>query len=401
MPTSCQLDCAVQYAARVASCLESSDRQSEHKKPEVMARLTSSGWADHSGRLRLSALVSAFSAFYSGEFFDARLNALVATSSSVELAVRSLFREDRAVDPVWCVLFRWFAEQCECPVQRKEKGCRKAVCHPSPQRLAELLQSEGSLRAVGQLLGLSVTTVSVACKRCGIEAQWRPKRINVALQAAIKAGLIDGESPADVASRCRVSLSTVYRILAATPHVHSKAERACCARTEEAKAAWRRARESYPSLSGNALRKRIPSVWACLYRNAPEWLRAHSLRGSGRHGARRARTPSSLDASLFKAVCSARAMCARRGTLPVHICWYRLRALTGVSEYALRSRTASWSSPLTGEGRDAFVRRRIAWAEKNAARLPLKTWAMARLANLRVTTVLASTRTGGSRQEEC
>ncbi|CAJ0783811.1 TnsD family Tn7-like transposition protein [Ralstonia chuxiongensis] len=398
-PTLYQLDCSIQYAARVAGCLASTDRQSEHRKAAVMARLASSGWVTHSGRIRLSPLISTFSAFYGGAFSDTRLSTLVTTSASVELAVRALFRADRAVDPVWCVLFRWFAEQCAYPVQCEDKRCRKATGLPSPERLAELLQSKGSMRAVGQVLSLSVTTVSVACKRYGIEARWRPKRIDAALQSAIKEGLIDGDSPADVASRCGVSLSTVYRILAATPGVCSKAARERHVRTEEAKEAWLRACESSSRRSAHAQRKQNPSAWARLYRNAPEWLREHSFRESARHGAPRATTRSALDATLFKAICSARSMCARRGTLPVHASWYRLRALTGVSEYALRSRTALWPDSLAGESRKAFVRRRIAWAQKNMARLPLRTWAMARLASVRVTTVLEAIRAPETGQE--
>lgn len=387
LPTCHQLAWAAQYAARVAGCIEVSPLQADHHKEAVVRCLASAGWTMDSGRIRLTPLISTFIEFFKGAFADTRLAVLATTPDMVEHAIRALFRDERAVDPTWCILFRWFAESCDCPQPRKMLCRREAVWHPSQEQLRDCLNSKGSLRSVSRLLGVSVSTLAVDCRRYGIEVRWRPKHIHLALRNAIKDALARGGRPSDVARHCEVSLSTVYRVLAATPDLPRRASLDQELRVREAKVVWHQACEANPSFSASALRKVVPATWARLYRNAPEWLRAHSPRGLQKPPPRRSTECLRLEPQLFDALAGAKAMCNSEKEPPACASWYRLRALTGVSEYAVRSRTRSWSECLGGESRDAFVRRRIGWARRTAPHLPPAGWAIARLAKLRTKTV--------------
>lgn len=112
VPDLYQREMALEYSRRICVAVETPVAQSPYHKDAVAERLLAAGWASPARRLHFDDLIPQFSFFFRNAFSDGRLALLVEHPLYIEAAVRAIFRCDRNVHPVWCVLFLWFAESC-------------------------------------------------------------------------------------------------------------------------------------------------------------------------------------------------------------------------------------------------------------------------------------------------
>ncbi|MBO7811051.1 TniQ family protein [Burkholderia pseudomallei] len=112
----------VEFAVRSTSCVEDSNSTSRYSKAAVIATLRQSQWLNENDRVRVTEFIRTFVSFFRNRFDDRRLEALVSGHEYVAAALRALMRNDRALHTVWCILFAWFAEYCECHRAQRVRG---------------------------------------------------------------------------------------------------------------------------------------------------------------------------------------------------------------------------------------------------------------------------------------
>jgi hypothetical protein len=302
--------------------------------------------------------------------------------------LRNLVRDERAVHPVWCVLFAWFASACEMRADRHHMPrpqCRREL---TDETLRIVMREKGTIAKAAAFLSLSEMRVSSLCKRFGIELAWRPKFVDVSMQIAIGDALALGDSPKAVQERFRVSLSTVYRVLASRSDTAPPRQQATFRRTEADKVRWRTTCLDHPTLTATQLRTMLPLVWSRLYRNAPEWLVENTKPQHERKCSRRPfRHAPSMMKAFEKSIHDAESACAGGERRPLKKSLRRIRNQVGVSEYAFTRGRRHLSMSKEGESSSCFAERRVSWALARIGRPGKHNWAVAREAGLRQATV--------------
>ncbi|WP_429483919.1 TnsD family Tn7-like transposition protein [Paraburkholderia youngii] len=364
--------------------MESPAAKSKYHKDRVVQALRASNWQRENGRIQLRELIQNFISFFSGGFSDVRLELLTQSHAQIEGAIRSLFRADRGVHPLWCILFAWFAESCEAIRHASQPVRRERSAPLTSEELTGLMAQFGTVTGVANALALNVAAVSVLCKRYGIQASWRPKHIDQSITEEVVAAFRQGSSPAEIQKRYRISRTAVYRIAAAVPDIVTPARRRVLSRTDAAKSHWLTARVQYPDLPDTTLRRMLPAVWAQLRRNAPDWL-CETRRVATKLSPKKGRPEPSqpLLGQLEQAISAAEARCDKDNSLPGHKSLYRLRRLTGLSDYAFQATNHCLGNPRITESRIHFVRRRCIWAQSRLNPTSRSLWRVARTARLR------------------
>ncbi|ABE32680.1 hypothetical protein Bxe_A0253 [Paraburkholderia xenovorans LB400] len=387
-PTPYQRSMSGEFAKRVNESMEVPATVSAFRKEAVAEALHLAGWISNGGRLQLSSLLTEFTRFFSGAFSDLRLQFLVQSEPLVENALHNLLRDTRAVHPVWCILFAWFASACEMKKSAPRTERRQLRPEPSADELRVLMLKHGTVTKTAAALSLTTHRICTLCKRYGIDASWRPKFIDASMQKAIGDALARGELPKTVQVRFQVSISTVYRILASQKDGILPRRKATVARTEAAKARWLLARAEHPTLSATGLRKLVPPTWARLNRNAPDWLRENtgSLKVQKVYH-RIVQHPQAVLRTFSESVRAAESACVGDEHPPLRKSLYRIRRELGVSEYAFVRGRLRLSMSSEGEPSQAFVARRVSWAIPRVCRRGKHNWAIARKARLRKETV--------------
>jgi len=382
--TRYQRSMSVEFAKRVSESMEVSAIVSSYRKDAVKEALHLSGWLADGGRLHLSSLLTEFSNFFYGAFSDLRLQFLTQTNSQVENALRNLLRDTRAVHPVWCILFAWFASACEMKRVAPRTSRRETPAEPLPEELRVLMLEHGTIAKTAAALTLNTIRVAALCKRYGIEASWRPKFVDAPLQEAIGAALARGESPKAVQAKFQVSIPTIYRILASQKDATLPRQKAKAARTDVAKAQWLQTCSEHPTLSATGLRRLLPSVWSQLYHNAPDWLRVNTRSVKTHQVFHRGVQHSQPIMRIFaESVRDAESACAGGEQMPLRKSLNRIRRALGISEYAFDRGRHRLSMSREGESSEDFVGRRVDWAVARVSRHGKRNWAVARKARLR------------------
>ncbi|WP_404823614.1 TniQ family protein [Burkholderia arboris] len=124
-----------------------------------------------------------------------------------------------------------------------------------------------------------------------------------------------------------------------------------------------------------------------LRRDTPERLNQQSPQLKSRHVPLRQRRSEALLTVLCHAADSAADNLDSRACPPIRRSCYRLRAVLGISEYALNS---SLPAPVLGaftQSRDEYISRRIRWAADHGAPANSQEWYVARVARLRQETL--------------
>jgi hypothetical protein len=377
-----------EYSVLMRQCLQMPAEQSPFNRCAIVEALTLGRWIGGNGRLNLAEFLHAFIGVYNGSFSDVRLDILCTSPKYVENALRSLLREDRALHPVWCVLFRWFADSCACSVRTARPKAREPeAVEPSEQQIRTALSEHSSLTSTAAALGVSASYLNCMCRRFGVARVWRPKKLDPAILQSIHRAFDEGVHPKDVMRRFKVSQSTAYRILASREDRVLPIQRRTQQRTEAAKAAWLEAVSCHPSASEKSLRQKYNAIWMHLYRHARTWLNEIETAKTARRRHSIKSRDSLLVARVSDALRSAHGRYTAPGTKPVFKSAYRLRIAIGMNEHAFESTATGNVARNVVESPSEFVARRIRWAYSSGQIPPYKLSTIARALSLKPSTI--------------
>ena len=215
------------------------------------------------------------------------------------------------------------------------------ACHEQAADSASAVPSNASAAASGspsrfERAGLAVADLSRSCTQVaeefdvsvgwvvkqrrivGLAIRERFKSLDKECIAKIKASLAKGESVSQVARRCKLSPSTVYRVLSYDPElINSRSASLLQSERKRHRAKWLRLISGQQARGTQALREHAPNCYSWLFRNDRAWLQAHRPTRLRRRPPNRVDWPQ-RDAEL-----------ARRVEM--------LPAVTGVHEERLRS----------------------------------------------------------------
>lgn len=374
-------------------CLEH-DPDSLYNKEDTFNALQASGWISDSGRCYIADLIHAFALSHAGIFADARLDYLCSSLTVIENAIRSLLRTDRALHPLWCLLFVRFARTHQRPspsTAAPKAPLRRPTVTPSKDEIEEERAKHRSLSATAEALNTNINRLTALCQRYGIEYTPRRKYVDESveqetLQFAKSANAtvqIDtGPGP--------VSTSTLYRILTAHPEVVTPGKAQTDARTESAKLEWLRLRTAHPEKSITALRRMRPAMWKQLYSKAHDWLQANRPAPLPRVYNPKRRPPRALLEKLLQAAKASIAGNRAKGIKPIRQSEYRVIANAGISESTGRNhlRLEMLDAGLSrAEKSRVFARRRLKWAFPDGIPTNVMPWFIAKKVGLRESTV--------------
>jgi transposase len=292
------------------------------------------------------------------------------------------------------VLFKWFADEAENSSAKRKRGLGKirTIAKVVSEDELALLRASKSIRQASATLNASVQTLLRVARQHGILYKARPKKIFENDAQGITTAIREGLSASEVAAAYKVSLSTVYRLLAnnGEPQLRPR-ELQTQRRLESARGNWLAALKKHPNCTVTELRHKHSADWAYLYRHDRAWLRQHS---PSRPGTRKQRKQAARPVLLTAAVNSlieAAEKCGLAEDTPIRRSTYRLGAMSGLSEYQL---SKLMSAPdqlqlgLSCEAQSSFVARRLRWVvatKPNAAYVPI--WRLAKNAGLRAGSV--------------
>lgn len=386
-PSASQMRTAIEFAVRSTSCVDDPDLDSDYSKAGVKRELRRSHWLGENDRFRRQELVLNFQRFFEGRFHDLRLEILVSTADYIEAALRAIIRKDRAAHTVWCILLKWFAQQCECskpPTYARKNGAPLPL---TEDRVRTALFIHRTASSAAQALGTSTHQLTLLCRTAGITVDSRPSRLDDALLKVIQVQLASGWRPEAVARHADVSMTSVYRVLAAMPAIDLPRRRAAAQAAAEAKQQWLSHLEANSGVTVSALRGALPATYAMLYRNAREWLEEHKPVKQTHRGARRRGRPAIALRALHAAIDSAVVNLQPSNGPPVRRSCYRIREVVGVSHYALQSSAERRALDEATETRDEYVGARVNWALKKGYVGRREGWRLARIVTLRPATL--------------
>ncbi len=369
--------------------------------------LQTRGFTSRGGRLRRAALAQALTRHAAGRYEHAELDYLLSSAERVKKLLTPLCARRGVLHPAVAVALVAALEDLPEVQQTAVPLARPSV---NVGALEDALKAATSATAAASSVGVSVQTAVMHAKAMGLKVSCRPKTIKGKLLKRVLALLKDGVPPADVARRCKVSLSTVYRqrgsAAALTQVAHERKRQHDQAELSLRQERWEKLVNEHPQATVSSLRALAPADYAFLYRNARDWLQASYARlairsaeatpvsskqvPSDAREARRGRAPEGADFALAHRI--SRAADQDALNLP------RRHTTTGLLAKAGRGR-ANWpTTPASAavlrkhaESQETFIRRRLRAA---ALRLlnrgePLAVWRIVREARLRPTLVEA------------
>lgn len=299
----------VEFAIRSTSCVEDSNSISRYSKAAIIATLRQSQWLNENNRARVTEFAGTFTSFFRNRFDDRRLETLVSGHEYVAAALRALMRDDRAVHTVWCILFAWFAEYCECSRTQSLRA-------PEPE---------------GKLL--------------------RKEQPNTVPEATFNSRLHGQSVNRDVNSCGPAYRKGPLRSILPPPHTPP------------------------------------PEKFMKTRRDIPERSNHPKPQLNSRHLRLRQRRSEALLTVLCHAVDRAADNLDSLACPPTRHSCYRLRAMLGISEYALNSSLPASVLGAFKQTRDEYISRRIRWAADHGAPANSQEWHLARVARLRQATL--------------
>jgi len=325
---------------------------------------------------------------FDNAFADGRLRCMCQSDRYVTNAIRALQRKDRAVHPVWCILFRWLSDVAEFKKSGTTGGRRAKKANPDEQTIRAAVARCATFTQAARVLELDVSALSHLARSLDIRFQMRTKTVTNDVLNEVTRGLEAGESTRKIAADCKVSLSTVYRVRSTNSrYVNVKKARCLEKKIAVCRARWSDVVRRASSCNITELRIHNNALWTYLYRHDRDWLSQFKSRNRVKMARVPFRPPEILHIAA-KAVADSVRECSPRYGRPEHLSRYRIEQGTGLSEYALRD-VLSHLRPngLTLDfSREVFLIARIKWATtprtEQGAWSPK--WKCARAAGLRV-----------------
>jgi len=236
------------------------------------------------------ALADALRCHYEDFIGFAHRSRLLATPTIPLSWLRPLFdRPSRSSHPICHLLLigflfssiddfqRAFTAAVETDTELIPERCQKnyrprANAHPL-QHDQLLRDTSISCRTLAKLLNLSVTTVVIRRRTLGIPISERRKNLDVEKLTAIKDALAKGLSPPVIAKQYEVSISSVYRLLAASPAlIESRTRTQHDMERLERRRIWQHAADNNQNAGVQIIRATAADTYAWLYRHDRVWL---------------------------------------------------------------------------------------------------------------------------------
>ncbi len=227
--------------------------------------------------------------FQGFESFEHRERLLAPSSNPMGWIKDVMARPERSVHPICHILvidflfgsISGFSNACSSTNVLKDPATHSSKEKQSkPHASGVLIEHEATLRdvslscrEVANLIRKSITTVVTMRRERGLSINERRQSLSDALLAKIRTELGSGSSPSSVASRCSVSLSTVYRQLAEHPKTRESLNAQILQKeTVRRRNRWLDALATNPTLGATAARALAPADYAWLYRHDRQWL---------------------------------------------------------------------------------------------------------------------------------
>lgn len=376
---------------RAAHCMRTPPELSGYHKSDVIQALQQAGWMMMNRRMLLGKFIDAFIKRFGGNLGHAMLDYLCSSEVNIENAIRNLLREERALPPLWCLLFVWFSEECKLEVPPKverQQRTRRPTVTPTAEQIAQKLAIHGTMTATANAMNINLKRLCALATAYEIKFSSRPKVVDEALHAAIMRAYDEKVRPQEVARRFGISLGTAYAQLVSHQGNFSPSEELNAARTEKSKYEWNRLRASRSEESATALRKLNPGAWKQLRTKAPTWLRDNCpplrspIRTKGRE------MDACLQALLLASWKKGNDLFTSPGNKPVRKSGYRMRAATGIRASVLRRSKASGVLQEYLETHEEYIQRRLDWAFPHGFPEDTPTWFRAKKCGVRESSLL-------------
>ncbi|WP_236966419.1 TnsD family Tn7-like transposition protein [Hydrogenophaga sp. SL48] len=172
---------------------------------------------------------------------------------------------------------------CRIAIDAKESR-QKSTVSDQRQRAIEMIAEGVATTAAAAAVGVAVGTAMAWAAAAGIETKRRAKLLKPKKLQAVVEELQHGADKAEVAIRHDVSVGSITRILRTHPGLHQTWIAARSKRIQEtARGSWLSLRETFGSAGIKILRAMDPALYAWLYRNDRDWLKAHQPEPIARH----------------------------------------------------------------------------------------------------------------------
>ena len=235
------------------------------------------------GHVNFADLANELKTFYNNFTYFQHRERLLSTAKTPLAWLRPLFcRPDRSCHPIChLLLIRFlfgsvenFFSALAKPTIRLEHptlGCGPNTARPNPDPTGDPAHS---CRAAAQELGLSITTVALRRLEQGAAVKTRPKTLSADKVSKIVETIQAGIALDDVAKKCGVSISTVYR-QRRIHHLQSQDKKAVNFDVEcnKRRAEWRKVVEEHKYTGIKRARSDAGAAYAWLYRNDRQWLK--------------------------------------------------------------------------------------------------------------------------------
>lgn len=396
-PNAYQFEMAWILSLHMEHCLDGAPSTSKFNKVAAIATLKAAGWIDANGRIHVQVLVATFIKFFEGAFADARLALLCQSEEHITNALRSLLRTDRGVYPVWCVLFVWFAEQCQSNLLKTTSPSVPPLgtAPPTSLEVKMALDTHGTLKAAANALKVSRQTLTALCRCFGLDFSPRPKKVDANLRQEIHQALTVGMPAEEVVIRYGISLTTLYRELKAWPELLLPGKKKRLAHIEKARLKWMALQDGHPGVADTTLRKLEPAAWSVLYRNDRAWLAARRHTDIEKTPRKPKQYQSDLLNMLNSSLSDAAQLCADEDLAPGRKSDYSLRKIAGITESQYRVMTSKGLIADYRESRTEYIERRLAFAKRQGAGSTMPAWRLAKAAGLRKATIERHTKSTG------
>lgn len=243
---------------------------------ELGSLVQSRGFTTKGGRLRRAQLSGLLVGHSAKRYEHSELDAMLSNERTVHRLLSPLWARRGCLHPI-------IAHALICALRELPEN-QQGQLWPSPRQtklaaLDESLAVSRTMAEAANLAGVSTTTAVVHAQSRGVEVSVRPKRLKGELLSLLKSLLATGESPEAVAQRTSVSVVSVYRVLRRNPELqalHHSLRKELWLQAK--KTSWAALLDANPQLSKAELRELEPGLFAYLYRNCPEWLKAVTVR---------------------------------------------------------------------------------------------------------------------------
>lgn len=346
------------------------------------------GFTTAKGSLRRRQLVEAVFSYTNGRYEHAEFSHMLSSRAGVEKLLSPLWSSRATLHPaVALVLMPALAELPEVSQQPLALPSRV-----SGSAVVAALAAGGSVTSAASAVGVSVQTALARARAAGLQVSARPKRVMGELRRAIEGELARGMAVAKVARKCKVSLSTVYRIQQGSPALtgvaQARAERANAELLAERQQRWSALMSTHPTLSMGELRELAPADYAFLYRQSRGWPDANrpGTKALAKNLEPRSRAPEGADFAL------ARRLQAAAGEVHQQRTQGALLSAAGRRDTPSKSSATEKQLVRRLETQAEYVLRRLFEAAKALydAGEPVVAWRVIKRAGLRDETVRAS-----------